>query len=445
VVPLMMKSVLSRVIYCGPEDPVFKKLARTSADLYWEARPIHFTGSPQQFARQSKARALVLKVKNEFDLKHQEWLSRNDSSIPVIVLCQNGTIQTAIQALQYGVFEYFCAAQNAETIVERIREATSVCPVWRAKRPMDRDEQLLLGTHPEILQINEAARKLAQERKPILLRGEHGAGKEHLAAGMYKLSTNATLPFPRYDCRQLLELCRYDGRPLPELVQLKLQESRKTSETRFLFLSHAENLSGDQLGEVLERGSRSKVTLVASYQESEKSRMDERVANSLPFLSIPSLRQRKEDIPLIAEYFLRKAGQERKSHKKGISEELMIAMQEYAWPGNIQEFRNVIERMIMLEPSGILTSNTWHICQGFGINFQQDGDNPFSALLEDALMSNEAQWKEGHLYEIFMAKMERMLIDLVLPKVDFNQAVAARILGISRNTLRERLKSGESD
>lgn len=438
-----MKSVLPRVIYCGPEDPLFKKLARTSEDLHWEAKPIHFTGSPQQFAKQSKATALVLKVRNEFDLKHQEWLSRNDSSIPVIVLCQNGTIQTAIEALQYGIFDYFCAAQDAETILQGIRDATREWPVWRLKRPRDREEQLLLGEHPEILEINEQARKFAQEGKPILLRGENGTGKEHLAGGMYRLSSNASRPFPRYDCKQLLEWCRYDGRSLPELVQLKMQELRKTSETRFLFLDHAEKLSADQLGEVLDRGSRSRVTLVASYQESGKSRMDERIANSLSYLRIPSLRQHKEDIPLIADYFLRKFGQNRKSHRKGISEELMIAMQEYAWPGNIQEFRNVIERMIFLESSGVLTSSTWHICRGFGFSSQLDVANPFSTLLEDALTSSEAQVK-GNLYGTFMTKMERMLIDLVLPKVDFKQAVAARILGISRNTLRERLKSGRN-
>jgi len=441
----MMKSVQPRVVYCGPEDPLFKKLARASKDLYWEAWPIHFTGSPQQFAKQRKAMALVLKVKNEFDLKHQEWLSRNDSSIPVIVVCQNGTIRTAIEALQSSIFDYFCAAQDAETIVEGVREATRAWPVWRPKRPMDRDEQFLLGKHPEILRINEQARKLARERKPILLRGENGTGKEHLAGGMYRLSSNASLPFPSCDCRQLLEWCRYDGRSLPELVQLKLQELRKISETRFLFLAHAEKLSTDQLGEVLERGSRSKVTLVASYQECGKSRMDDRVASSLPFLIIPALRQHKEDIPLIADYFLRKFVQKRKSPQKGISEELMNTMQEYAWPGNIQEFQNVIERMVMLEPSGVLTSNTWHICQGFGFHLQQDVANPFSSMLEDALLSSEAQWTKGDLYAAFMTKMERILIDLVLPKVDFNQAVAARILGISRNTLRERLKSGGND
>jgi len=310
------------------------------------------------------------------------------------------------------------------------------------KRSLDHKECLLLGKNPKILEINEQARKLAHEKRPVLLRGENGAGKEHLACAMYRLSARTALPLPCYDCRQLLELSRYDGRSLPELLQLRLQELRKTSNTGFLFLSHAEKLNPDQLNEILERGLRSKVTLMASCQEGVRTPMDERGAHPHPFLGIPSLRQRKEDISLIAEHFLRKTEQKRKTRTKRISEELMITMQEYAWPGNIQELRNVIERMITLEPSDVLTGSTWRICQGFGINLQPDGANPFSAMLQDALLSGETQWKKGALYGTFMAKMERMLIDLVLPKVDFNQAVAARILGISRNTLRERLKSG---
>jgi DNA-binding protein Fis len=72
---------------------------------------------------------------------------------------------------------------------------------------------------------------------------------------------------------------------------------------------------------------------------------------------------------------------------------------------------------------------------------RRDSNNQFGSLLESVLQSSERVWKQGHLYDGFMREMEKVLIDLILPKVNHNQAVAARIMGISRNTLRERMKS----
>jgi two-component system, NtrC family, nitrogen regulation response regulator GlnG len=117
-----------------------------------------------------------------------------------------------------------------------------------------------------------------------------------------------------------------------------------------------------------------------------------------------------------------------------------MLLQEYLWPGNIQELSNLIERMFLMEPSHLITSSTWRICQGQGTKMNLDPTNQFASLLEGFLKSEELQWKEGDVYNTFIERMEKLLIDLVLPKVDNNQAVAAKILGISRNTLRQRRK-----
>jgi DNA-binding NtrC family response regulator len=427
-----------RVVYCGTEDTVFKRLSKYADGFVLEPRKISFQGAPQNLANSRKASVLIVKIKNELDIKTQEWLSRNDASVPVIVLCQNGTIETAIHSLQYGIFDYFCTTQNFEAIADKIREAI----VWKntkaIKRPIASDYQLLLGKNPDIVRINEQAKRLASATQPLLLLGEAGTGKEYLAQGIHRISFRKREPFIRYDCRLLKQVTQYDNISLSELIRLRLHSMISQNDSPVLFLAHMEQLASDQQMEILERFGKSSVRLMASYQEAGSGLFrDENESNHFT-LKIPPLRQRKEDIPLLAEYFVRTASQNYGVRPKGFTEEVFMLLQEYAWPGNIQELSNLVERMILLEPSHLITAGTWRISQGYGTKMNMDVTNQFALLLEDVLKSSEREWKEGDIYNGFIERMEKLLIDLVLPKVEHNQAMAAKILGISRNTLRRR-------
>ena len=428
------------VIYCGPEDSLFKKLSRFAGDFILEARKVNFRVPPQNFAQSRKASVLILKLKNEIDIRAQEWLSRSNASVPVIVLVQNGTVETAIHALQYGIFDYFCASQDVEAIVNKVREAI----IWKntkaVKRPMTSDYQLLLGNSPDVLRVNEQAQRLAIDLGPVLFLGEPGTGKEHLAYGIHRISKRKREPFIRYDCRLLKQLTQYGNLSLPELIRMRLLSSSSKSQAggAVLFLAHMEQLQSEQQLEIFHRFNKSKIRLMGSFQESRTPFLHDDSDSDHSTLKLPPLRQRKEDIPLLAEYFVRQISQQRGIRPKGFTEEVLMLLQEYAWPGNIQELANLIERMIILEPSHLITSATWRICQGYGTKMNLDATNQFAVLLEEVLKSQEAEWKEGRVYDSFIERMEKLLIDLVLPKVENNQAVAAKILGISRNTLRSR-------
>lgn len=432
-----------RVLYCGPEDSLFKKLSRSAPDLIWEARQINFSSSPQKVARQSKASVLLLKVKTEFVLKHQEWLSKNNASVPVIIVCQNGNMEMAIQAIQYGAFDYFSTTQSSDVIIDKIRQALEGATTQSSKRNPDVKNQVLLGNHPSILQVNQQAEAMAQDHNPVLITGEAGTGKEHLAYGMYRLAGKKSAPFLRFDCRTLLEVSKYDGQAVPQLIHSQLRTLPKRTSAAYLFLSHCEYLPSDQLSEVAQK-TPAFLKLFASYQESRPTIFLKKIEEPMPSIRIPSLRQRKEDIPIIVDHFARKVALKKKVRNKTISDGALNRMEQYAWPGNIQELSNVVERMMLLEPSNVLTESSWYLSQGYNLSINPEGANQFSALLDELLQSTEEHWKKGKLYEEFMGKMEKMLVELVLPQVDFNQAIAAKILGISRNTLRERLKEGQA-
>src|SRR5262245_1327179 len=130
----MKNKTWPRVVYCGTEDGLFKRLSKHSGDFVLESKNIHLQGSPQKLAQSKKASALLLRIRKEFDLKHQEWLSRSDHSVPVIVLGQDSSLQTAIHALQYGVFDYFTSNQNPELIAARIQDAIT----WRSLKTLRR-------------------------------------------------------------------------------------------------------------------------------------------------------------------------------------------------------------------------------------------------------------------------------------------------------------------
>jgi DNA-binding NtrC family response regulator len=431
-------NLLPRVVYCGPEDAIFKKLSRYTDGFQLEVRKVNHHGTPQKLARTCKACVIILKVKNELDVQTQEWLSRNDASVPVIVLCQNGNVETAIHALQYGIFDYFCTSQDFVAIAEKIREAI----VWKntkaVKRPIATDYQLLLGKNPDIVALNEQAKRAASSLQPLLLFGEAGTGKEYLAQGIHQISGSSHDSFVRYDCRLLKYVTQYDNISLSELIRMRLNSMTRQSSTPVLYLAHMEQLAPDQQKELLHRFGNSSVRLMASYQENGSHLFPKENEDNHFTLNIPPLRRRKEDIPILAEHFMALISDHYGVRPKGLTEEVFMLLQEYAWPGNIQELANLVERMILLEPSNLITSGTWRISQGYGTKMKIDTTNQFSALLQEALESCEKDWTEGRIYNDFIARMEKLLIELVLPKVDHNQAMAAKILGISRNTLRRR-------
>ncbi len=428
-----------RVLYCGTEDSLYKKLVRLLDDFVLEARKILFQGTPQGLAHSRNADVLILKTNGDLDSKTKEWLSKNDSSVPVIILCRNGNIDTAIQSFQYGIYDYFCT-RDMEMMAQQIREAM----VWKntraVKRPSASDFQFLLGKTPDIVQVNEKAKYLAGEHTPVILVGEPGTGKEHLARAIHKTSGQKSEAFLRCDCRLLQQTTLNGGFPLPELIRLRIHGSEKNRGS-LMFLDHIEDVSTEQRNEILDTAGKSSARVIASYQENRLDFFEEAASHRISTLRIPPLRQRKEDIPLIADYFLRKAVHARQTRTKGLTDEVILLLQEYPWPGNIQELAGLMDRMVLLEPSHLITAATWRTCQGHSSKMHLDSNNQFAALLESVLKGSEQEWKNGTVYNGFVNCMEKLLIDLVLPRVDNNQAVAARILGISRNTLRRHRKT----
>jgi two-component system nitrogen regulation response regulator GlnG len=160
-------------------------------------------------------------------------------------------------------------------------------------------------------------------------------------------------------------------------------------------------------------------------------------------LRVPPMRERREDITILAEHFLKVFSEEEGIEPKGLSDQAMAALIKHVWPGNVRELLNTLKRASVLATDRIIQA------ADLGISYEgsdQAGGETFDDFLRGWLQEIVAPWsamEEGDLYEQVLSKVEKPLFELVMDSVKGNQLRAAKVLGINRNTLRERLRKYE--
>ena len=159
-------------------------------------------------------------------------------------------------------------------------------------------------------------------------------------------------------------------------------------------------------------------------------------------LELPPLRERREDIPTLVNYFLVKAEADYGTSATGLTKEAMDLLCHYTWPGNVRELENIIQRAALLSPDALLNAADFpslvmgHANHGNGASLE--------ALINQKLQSSLSQidlQDMENLYEMVLHQMERPLINIVLEKTRGNQVKAAEVLGINRNTLRKKIQT----
>jgi len=159
-------------------------------------------------------------------------------------------------------------------------------------------------------------------------------------------------------------------------------------------------------------------------------------------IELPPLRERRDDIPLLAEYFIEKAHEELGVPVRGCTEEALALLRRYSWPGNVRELENTIQRAALLSPDQLLTPADFPALLAEGQ--RTENSDSLEALIANKLQNALAQMDVNeldNLYDMVLHQMERPLINIVLDKTRGNQVRAAEILGINRNTLRKKIQS----
>lgn len=369
-------------------------------------------------------------------------------SLPIVVMSAFGTIQVAVEAIKSGVFDYLVkpfSQEALEAVVQRALCQQEFPAVKPHPFPTASAGRALLTQDPGMLQLLKTAEVVAASQTSILVEGESGTGKELLARFIHERSPRAHRPFIAINCAAVpealleSELFGYEkgaftgaGARKPGRFELAHGGTLLLDEVSEMQLSlQAKLLRVLQEREVDLLGGKGPISLdiriIATtnrplWEEVKAGRFREDLyyrLNVFP-LRLPPLRHRMVDIPLLADHFLKKGAAKNRKSVLSISAEALSSLIGREWRGNIRELENVMERAVLLSDRGIITPN--------------------QLLFEESFETKAAPSTQPAQRSTTVWEAERNLIIETLERVGGNRTHAARLLGISIRTLRNKLR-----
>jgi DNA-binding NtrC family response regulator len=392
-----------------------------------------------KFARERRFDLVLtdLKMTGMDGIELLQQLLAYDSSIIVILLTAHGSIDSAKEALRRGAFDYLQKPYDRDTLLETVNRAAS---------RLDALDAEIISASPEMEAVKKMILKVARSSSTVLIRGESGTGKELIARAIHNQSPRSAEMFQAVNCAAINE----------NLLESELFGHEKGAFTG----AHAEKKG---LFEVADRGSlfldeigeldiTMQAKLLRALQEREIRRVggtralkidvrvvaatnrdlramvaDGRFRDDLYYrinvlsIDVPPLRERRDDIPVLIEFFLKKHTRNTSRLVRGLMPDARRMLTDYGWPGNVRQLESAIERAILL-------------CEGDLITIE---DLPLEVRQESRPVS-ETAFKlpaEGISFE----EVERGLIMQAMEQTDYNITKAAKLLGLTFRTLQYRL------
>lgn len=372
-------------------------------------------------------------------------------NVGVILMTAFGSVETAVEAMKHGASDYVTKPVKKDElvrVVERVlREASLRQEVSRLRKEVHKEYSFhqILGKSKAIQVVFDLIRRVADSPTNVLITGESGTGKELVAKAIHYNSDRKEAPFIPVNCaaipEQLLESelfghmrgaftdAKADKRGLFEDAQKGTLFLDEISELPLML--QAKLLRAIQEREIRRVGANKSVSVdvriiaatnlnLAEEVKAKRFRDDLYYRLNVIELKLPPLRERREDIPLLVEAFLKKCADARRKEVKGVSESALAMLMDYAWPGNVRELENVIERAVTLSRGEkIVPEDLPPAVQG------ARGDRRVLDEAAERTLSLEA--------------VEKEYILKILDRTGGNKYQAAHALGIDRKTLYRKL------
>jgi len=385
-----------------------------------------------------------------------ELLKRTRASYPhvaVMVLTQYGTIETAVEATRLGALDYVTKPFHVEELRSKLDRVVHTLELDQENRVLR--EQLrsrpgfggLIGISPKMQRVYKMIERVSQHNYPVLILGESGTGKELVARSIHFSGPRRQKQFVPVDCSALVptliesELFGYVKGAFTGAIHTK-QGLLEAANHGTLFLDEIGDLPVDlqakllralQEREVKPVGSTERISvnlrvMAATNRDLESAirtgafRQDLYFRLNVVQIKLPPLRERKSDIPLLANVFLEKFCDPQRP-MRSISEEAMRRLMAYDWPGNVRELENAVERAVALGSGPIL-----HV-----------GDLPSN------LQYTSAERPPENDELVPLVELERRAILRALRETSGDKLAAARLLGIGKTTLYRKLKQYEAE
>ena len=378
-----------------------------------------------------------------------EELIKNGHNMPVVMLTAYGTIERAVEAMRKGAFNYLVKPVNPDELITVMREASGKHRLMvenialKAQLKERYSYKNIIGKSSVMQDIYNLIDVVAKSDSNVLITGESGTGKELFARAIHMESPRANNQFIPIDCTALSE----------QLLESELFGYEKGAFTGAydrkkgqIELANGGTVFLDEIGEIppgiqkkflrflqerefMRVGGNNRIKVDVRIIAATNRNLEEEVKKgnfredlfyrlNVVKISVPPLRNRKEDIQLLTAHFLDKFNQKNNKSVRSIDNEVISIFMDYNWPGNVRELENVIERAVVLCQKDILSI----------------------AYLPKALRElHESETQKGDDLNLF--ETERRLLLRVLEKTSWNQTRTAMILGISRKQLRTKMKN----
>jgi len=377
---------------------------------------------------------------------------RTDPAAPaIIVLTGKATVETAVEAMKYGAYDYLTKPYKLDELVIIINRAYEYEKMSIKTRLLE--QELVRKETPfrfvcasrQMKDIHDLIRKIAPTDSPVFIQGESGTGKELVANAIWHYSKRSSLPLIALNCATfsenliesevfghekgaftsayetkygIVEVAEKGTLFLDEIAEMPIGLQAKL--LRFLDTGEFRRVGGNKILSVDVRVIAATNRDLREVIRQGKFREDLYYRLNVINITVPPLRDRKEDIPELAVYFLQKYGQRLSKQLQGFTQEAFASLGSYPWPGNVRELENVIERAAILSDAEL-------------VGIKDLSVPPVSALQEKEAGSS-------------LEDMERDYNLRVLREYHGNQSKASQVLGIDRKTLYLKLKKyGLSD
>lgn len=391
---------------------------------------------------------------------------RDHPSTPVIIITAHGTIATAVDALKKGAFDYITKPFDQEELKHVIQKAVKTRRLDQDEtslNPDDIDRYGIIGASDRMIAIFETIKRVAPTTTTILITGETGTGKELIARAIHRNSPRKNNPFIKINCAAIpenlmeSELFGYERGAFTGAATKK--------QGRFE-LAHKGTLFLDEVGE-LPKDMQVKLLRVIQEQEFERVgglqtiKVDVRLItatnrnlfedvkegrfredlyyrlNVIP-AHLPALRERREDIPVLIDYFIEKFNRKLERSVRRVDEPVMNLLVQYRWPGNIRELENLVERMILMAGGDTIVLD------------DLPSDLKTTIELDKSAQPDAREKPFKDMMKTHMEDVEKQMIINVLAECGNNVTRAAKQMGLSRKGLqlkmtKYRLRRSEPD
>jgi len=397
-------------------------------------------------------------------------IHEREPKLPVIIMTAFGSTETAIEATKMGAFDYVLKPFEVPQMLSLIGQAMEAGRMMRSRVEMDAlpataTDEALVGRSKAMQEVYKAIGRVAPTDATVLIRGESGTGKELVARACYQHSLRSDKPFLVINCvaipETLLEseLFGYERGAFTGASQRRLGKIEQAhSGTIFLdeigdmpFSIQSKILRLLQEKSIERLGGRQSIPvdvriIAATNRDLEKYLDEGRFREDLYYrlkvvtLWLPPLRDRREDIPLLSDYFLSRFSREMEMNDPGITDEAKAAMAQYDWPGNVRELANTLQKALIFSRGLTIGQDdvTQIIREGSADSrrIEESVEEAIRGWVKEALSLSP----EGNLFDDLMDRFARVLITETLNFTEGNRSRAARLIGLSRPTLLSKIE-----